>query len=429
MSAAPSPQRFLNGEIHDWYRIILGYSDHLVAKLIDRFELEAGSSVVDPFCGTGTTLIECMKRGIHSVGIDVNPSSVFAARVKTNWGLTVPSLLMSLEALDARIQRRLNVGPTSRDLTYQYITQSGMVERGWINDYPLRQAIALKALIERMAAPQACRDFFMLALITEVVHGASNVKFGPELYCGPSKRDVDVGAGFLRRAERMILDLTVISETRPARVSIYEGDARRVGPMLRDSHSGRFNALISSPPYPAEHDYTRNSRLELALLGQVTGLASLRACKRQMVRSHTKGIYVDDSDYKWVKDNQAVERLATRIERKVRTKTHGFARYYGAVVREYFGGMKRHLSSVRGRLLPGANLAYVVGDQSCYGSVDIPTGKILADIADECGYEVVEIEHWRTRRSSATSNCIGEHIVFLRVPVKNRRRGAKNSRS
>lgn len=363
-----------------------------------------------------------MKRGIDSVGIDANPSSVFAARVKSNWRVEIPALLDLLGEFQTRLRRGVSV-PTSvvNDSTYRYITSTGMVDRGWINEQPLREAVAVKTLIEQLAAPRAYRDFFTLALVTEVVNGASNVKFGPELYCGPSREDVDLGRGFVERAKRMIIDLTMITNTRPARVAVLEGDARRAGPLLRENHGGRFRAVISSPPYPAEHDYTRNSRLELALLGHVTDLESLRYYKRQMVRSHTKGIYVDDSDHRWVLGNVLVQRLASRIERKVRDKTHGFARFYGPVVREYFGGMKRHLRTIKGRLVPGANLAYVVGDQSCYGSINIHTGEILADIARECGYEVVEIEQWRTRRSSATSNYIGEHIVFLRVPGTKRR--------
>ena len=87
VAASLRPQKILNGEVHDWYRIILGYSDHLVSQLIDRFGIKEGDWVLDPFCGSGTTLVECLKRGIHAVGIDANPSSCFAARVKADWTL------------------------------------------------------------------------------------------------------------------------------------------------------------------------------------------------------------------------------------------------------------------------------------------------------------------------------------------------------
>ena len=88
-----TPQKILNGEIHNWYRIILGFPDHLVGQLLDEFNIQQGQKVIDPFCGTGTTLVECMKRGISSAGIDANPSSYFSARVKTNWKLKSARLL------------------------------------------------------------------------------------------------------------------------------------------------------------------------------------------------------------------------------------------------------------------------------------------------------------------------------------------------
>ncbi len=58
---------------HDWYRFVLSFPPHLVRSYLDRFGANAHQRVLDPFCGTGTTLVECKKRGISSVGIDSNP--------------------------------------------------------------------------------------------------------------------------------------------------------------------------------------------------------------------------------------------------------------------------------------------------------------------------------------------------------------------
>lgn len=44
--------------IHDWYRFVLSYPPHLVRKYIEIFDLNSDSVVLDPFCGTGTTLVE-----------------------------------------------------------------------------------------------------------------------------------------------------------------------------------------------------------------------------------------------------------------------------------------------------------------------------------------------------------------------------------
>src|ERR1041385_5175828 len=105
MAILPSLQKNLNGEVHEWYRIILGYPDRLVAELLTRFEARPGQMILDPFCGSGTTLVEWMKMGIDSIGIDANPSSCFAANVKTNWRLNPDRLLELSEEVESKVRR------------------------------------------------------------------------------------------------------------------------------------------------------------------------------------------------------------------------------------------------------------------------------------------------------------------------------------
>src|ERR1700722_19213694 len=105
ISTAIAAQSFRNGEIHDWYRIVLGYSDHLVAKLLKDLKIKPGQKVLDPFCGLGTTLVECLKLGIESVGIDANPSSWFAASVKTTWNLDIQILIKLLPQIESAYRK------------------------------------------------------------------------------------------------------------------------------------------------------------------------------------------------------------------------------------------------------------------------------------------------------------------------------------
>lgn len=410
------PQRFLNDEVHNWYRIVLGYSDHLVSKLLDEFQLKPGQLLLDPFCGTGTTLIECMKRQIDSVGVDANPSSAFAARAKTRWELRAERLLeLDREIASSKRKFLRQRSSYKNDATYRYLDSSGMIKRGWISREPLRKAIALKNCIGALQTTRPYKDALTLALLAEVVIGASNVKFGPELYCGPVKEDADVYGGFASRVQAMARDLDTVSAQPRGYARILEGDARDLSSLLGTNQT-LFSAVICSPPYPAEHDYTRNARLELAFLELVTDLDSLRQYKKQQIRSHTKGIYKGDKDSEYLGIYPMIEQIAEEMEANVRTKTHGFAKLYSTVVREYFGGMKRHLQSLAHFLAPGAKCAYVLGDQSAYAGVHIPTAQILACIAPDCGYEVLEIRPWRMRWSTTTSKSIVENILLLRKP-------------
>jgi SAM-dependent methyltransferase len=67
--------------LHRWTPWIAGFSSDFVGGIIRRELAEAGT-VLDPFCGVGTTLIEANERGHDSVGFDINPYAVFAARTK-----------------------------------------------------------------------------------------------------------------------------------------------------------------------------------------------------------------------------------------------------------------------------------------------------------------------------------------------------------
>lgn len=97
-------------------------------------------------------------------------------------------------------------------------------------------------------------------------------------------------------------------------------------------------------------------------------------------------------------------------------KTSGWERQYHRVTKLYFGGMTRHLASIRKVLKPGARLAYVVGDQASYLQVMIRTGQLLADIAASLGFVVDDIALFRTRRATATRAELREEVVLLKWP-------------
>ncbi|MBE0559729.1 MAG: hypothetical protein IH622_02680 [Ochrobactrum anthropi] len=78
---------------HDWYRFVLSYPAHIVRTYVGRFGLDARHNVLDPFCGTGTTIVECKKLGISSCGIEPNPMAVFASRTKVDWDVDPDQLI------------------------------------------------------------------------------------------------------------------------------------------------------------------------------------------------------------------------------------------------------------------------------------------------------------------------------------------------
>ena len=232
---------FVNGEIHHWYRLVLGYTDQPVAFLLDRLGVRKSHKILDPFCGAGTTLVECLKRNISWRGVDANPSSCFAARVKTRWGISPEILVGHLDELERLTDKHLCDRAVLRtDPTYSYLESSGMIDRGWIGKRSLEAAIALKLAIKELRTTNHYREAFILALVTEVVHCALNVKFGPELYCGPAKDEQEVFAAFSQRVALMSDDLK-LTRSKTAVADVFQGDARDLSSAIHGRQIRRSN--------------------------------------------------------------------------------------------------------------------------------------------------------------------------------------------
>jgi hypothetical protein len=355
-----------------------------------------------------------MKHGVRSFGIDANPSSCFASTVKTSWHLQPERILRLADETSLWYHaRESSLHSLRSDPTYKYLLSAGMIERGWITDDALLQVIRVKHAVLLSHGAPAYKSFLLLALADELVRGSSNIKFGPEIYCGKTKKDVDALAGFQQRVQSMAEDLRLARAYPYARAEARLGDARELHRYRQLQGKNRPTAVITSPPYPTEHDYTRNSRLELAILELVSDLPSLRLIKKRMLRSHTKNIYVDDSDSKAASRFKSVNKIATRLEQLSKDEASGFARYYPVVVRSYFGGMKRHFDGLFGKLTAGGHAVYIVGDQASYHNLHIPTAQILGSLAESSGFKVREIRHFRSRRASVTGRSIDENLLFL----------------
>jgi hypothetical protein len=255
----------------------------------------------------------------------------------------------------------------------------------------------------------------LLALAKALTTSIGNLHFGPEVGVGPPKPDAPVLAPWLAGVRAMADDLCRLPRTDGAPAAVHRADSRRPLEVLEPNS---VDAVITSPPYPNEKDYTRTIRLESVLLGFIHDKTDLRSLKRNLVRSNTRGIYQSDDDDQWVSEHAEIQRIAAAIEaRRIELgKTSGFERQYARVTRLYFGGMARHLADLRLALRQGARLAYVVGDQASYLRVMIRTGQLLADIAQSLGYEVVNIDLFRTRLATATKEQLREEVVVLRWP-------------
>lgn len=438
MSYAIARSRRANGEInklfpedrsaHEWYRFVLSFPPHLVRDYLRRFEASPGTRVLDPFCGTGTTLVECKKLGIPSVGLEANPLAAFASRTKVDWAVDPDELVQHATGVAAETEARLRLEGIVDDpiLRMRFLEerpwplrtlpeeQMSLLLTGSISPLPLHKTLVLLEVLD-----QECHHRLYgherIALAKALVQTIGNLHFGPEVGVGAQKTDVPVVGSWLENVQSIADDLARLVGSSACPAEVYRADARTPGRALEEKS---VDIVITSPPYPNEKDYTRTTRLESVLLGYVQTKQQLQSLKKGLVRSNTRGVYKEDDDHNWIPAIPEIEEIACEIERRriELGKTSGFERMYPKVTRLYFGGIARHLSELRPILRPGAQLAYVVGDQASYLRVPIRTGNLLAAIASRLGYEFVGIDLFRTRLSTATGDQLREEVVLLRWP-------------
>jgi len=397
-------------QVHRWYRSVMGFPPSLVKGLFSKMDVDASGWVLDPFCGTGTTLVEAKFSGIRSIGIDSNPFFVATSWAKTYWRLSPEKLWVAASRVLQTYERSGHKCAT--DLQQGF---PSVVRRGWLRPSVWQEAREIFECINHNETGMSAKILPMI-LVWAIKEWTSNVRFGPEAYKITRLGRISVRNAFKKKIEQVYEDLRKIPRSL-INVPTYvtRGDSRNIATFM-EYDDKPIKWVITSPPYPTEHDYTRVTRIELELSGLVKNSQDLRKIKQMMLRSNSKNIYKSDNDYELVRSCGFIKERVDFLERKARNKNHGFARQYPKVVGEYFGGMYRHLLSLSNVLSPGAKCAYVIGQQCSYLGCFIPTGDLVAKMCKtlDLPFKKIKLIDWRTRRGTTGARLpIKEQVLLL----------------
>jgi hypothetical protein len=335
----------------------------------------------------------------------------FASAVKTNFDVE-PDLLLKESEEIAQIARKKILESSSRELRTLPDCEYSLLLTDSISPIPLHKTLILLEAIHETNSRYIQHQ--LLSLATSTVRYASNLHFGPEVGVSKKKKnDVDVVRYWLEIIRTMTRDIKSVYHKMYLPTKLFNCDSRDLKNVL-DYNS--INAVFTSPPYPNEKDYTRTTRLESIILGFIKNTNQLKDLKKNLLRSNTRNVYKNDDDDKFILHNSEIMRIAEEIENRriALNKTSGFEKTYHKVTKLYFGGIARHLENLKPYLKKNASLGYVVGDQASFLQVYIPTGKIIADIAQDLGYDLIDINLFRTRFATATKKEMREEIVVLK---------------
>lgn len=417
----------LSGEFRKYIGRQVSYATHGIHRYpakfipqIPRFCLESfsevGDDVLDPFMGSGTTLLESYILGRNSYGIDIHPLARLIAKVKTT-----PLDPVQLErAADGLIRS---------------IREDGGGNDSWIPEIPNRDHWFRPRVLQELATikkhiwgmrPGHQQDFFKICF-SSIIRKSSNSDSDsliPEVTSFRRKLDeqgktsFDVHAKFDNSVRSRLVDARdlwkISSELegryrKSPRVSIVGRDARDI-----DLEDSSVDLAVTSPPYASAVHYVSVHKLEMFWLDMIKGTADVDGKVIGSARAYL-------SEYRDWQPRTSIRPLKEILDRLMEID-----RKSAYIVWKYFDQMRVNFNEVNRVLVRGGSYCMIVGENT-FRRVRIPTYQILARVAAASGFELktmymydvinrhLDIPRWNDSRIER------DYILVL-----SRRRGSKN---
>jgi len=254
------PERERTKHVHRLHPYLGKFIPQLVEVLLDRY-FSAGEHVLDPFAGSGTTLVQALESGLDATGVDIAAFNCLLMQVKTS--------RYDLFSLEHEI-RSVVAGLDSQ----------GAPKGGRASSY-LRDWYAPQALAELLSFRAAIADYehadVLRVILARAARSARRTRHfdlefprSPQLepyWCHKHRRTcrpVERASHFLRRYSLDTLE-------RIKQFQRLRGRARSAAVMHGDARSiqlqGPLDGIITSPPYPGLIDYHEQHRYAYELLG------------------------------------------------------------------------------------------------------------------------------------------------------------------
>ena len=369
-----------------------------------------GGTVLDPFSGSGTVLLEALLAGWNAVGVDSNPLASLISRVK----ISTP-LERHLDEGAEKILSFWNEDPKCPPPAIQNLEY-------WFYPHIVDGLARIRSGIDRLTNIEVSEFYKLCLSVTVRKVSLANPRFAVPVRLRPE--NYPRGHWYRAKAEQRLHFLQQVSplkvfeevvETNRKRIARIRGALGGIGYVqnidfrnVSKIHLGQADAIITSPPYAGAQKYIRSSGLELGWLEGVSQseLSSLRGSTIGREK-------FSRTEYRELKPCgvESADLLLESVKRRNALRA--------CIAATYIREMRSALSVAKEHLYSGGDLLLVVGPTTVSGEVfDVPSylDRILVH---ELGFnkrlELVDRIRTRklmTKRNSSSSMIAKEHVVW-----------------
>ena len=409
--------RFGSHNIHEYRG---KFFPQLVRSLLNISALPQDALVLDPMCGSGTTIVESTAQGFSGIGIDLNPLSVLISEAKYSLEQSDLNNLLALKEEFYSIINSKYIEKciwNSNDLKYL---------NHWFNSECLCE---ISSLILAIKESKHDLNNVLLVCLSNIIREISFQK-NTDLRVRKEIKKYEKGMAKLLLIKEfdILFDKNIaykkLNQNLLGEAKIFNHDSRSLTD-LNELKKRKADVLITSPPYATALPYLDTDRLSLICLG-LTERNFHSKLESKMIGTREISEKKRVSDWKFYLENReelplSITKLIDYIASINHNSNVGFRRKnLPTLLANYFFGMQESMKSVRNVLKMNAKAYYIVGNNSTFldgNKFIINTPNLLFDLAESVGWKKsnisnMELLHSRDifRKNRGSEECLLELI-------------------